>query len=156
MASLCPQWRRGEPLPPTMAPFNLPQEGCPKSTACVGRALHTKGGVSRFSAHFTSIHREGNKSSRPVRGAGQRGPAPTSPPRYPHPRKPQPFSGAQGKATLSQDHRADVALPSPQDICMKMRCFCPPRRAKGSLRAKGAEEASRKTLNYASKLLLKR
>lgn len=64
MASLCPQWLQCEPLPATMAPFNPPPRAtAPSLTACVRRALDTKGGVSRFSEHFTSIHQRRNKSN---------------------------------------------------------------------------------------------
>lgn len=55
-----------EPLPATMAPFNPPPRvTAPNLTACVRRALDTKGGVSRFSAHFTPIHQRRNKSKPP-------------------------------------------------------------------------------------------
>lgn len=83
-----------EPLPPTMAPFNPPPRvTAPSLTACVGSALDTKGGVSRFSAHFTSIQQRRNKSDAPAPRAGRRlGSAIPSPPKT-IPTKARPFSG---------------------------------------------------------------
>ena len=49
--------------PPPNGPIQSPTKSeAPRLTACVRRALNTKGGVSRFSAHFTIVHQRRNKS----------------------------------------------------------------------------------------------
>lgn len=161
MASLCPQWLQCEPLPPTMAPFNPPPRAiAPSLTGCVRRAPDTKGGVSRFSEHFASIHQRRNKSDCPLylrQGrAGLTIPTTT-----------QPFPGGGGgphcvTGSLCK-HGSRLFLPSTQDICIKMGFFCPLRRAKRKLgggggmsmrakREKGfqikTKKVSKQTLNY--------
>lgn len=140
MASPCPQWLPCEPLPPTMAPFNPPPRAmAPSLTACVRRALDTKGGVSRFSEHFTIVHQRRNKSKP-----------------HPHPghlpramqrlgsamlTKMQPFSGWGRDHIVFQDHCANrgsrLFLPSMKDINIKMGFFRPLRRSKRKMGGRG-------------------
>lgn len=143
-ASLCPQWLQCEPLPTTMAPFNVPPRAtAPSLTACVRRAVDTKGGVSRFSAHFTSIHRRRNKSSRPCTlGRAEAGLG------HPHqqnrPQRNATFFWWGVKSTLCfriiVQSGSWLFLPSTQDICIKMGFFCPLRRTKRKLGRGAAHE----------------
>lgn len=147
MASLCPQWLQCEPLPATMAPFNPPPRAtAPSLTACVRRALDTKGGVSRFSEHFTSIHQRRNKSNTT----------------HTHPR---PLTSGTAEAGLCQPHQnatfswwrqgprcvsrslckqgSRLFLPSTKDISIKMGFFCPLRRTKRKLGGVGGDHESK-------------
>lgn len=93
---------------PTMAPFNPPpREMAPSLTACVRRALDTKGGVSRFSAHFTSIHQKRNENTPPcTSGRAEAGPAL---PTRTIPPKTATLLWWGVKTTLFRDHWANVA-----------------------------------------------
>ena len=108
MASLCPQWLQCEPLPATMAPFNPPPRAtAPSLTACVRRALDTKGGVSRFSEHFTSIHQRRNKSNTPPTAAPGHLPRARQKLGSANPTKMQPFPGGGRDHIVFQDHCAN-------------------------------------------------
>ena len=86
MASLCPQRLPCEP-PPHNGPIQSPTKSeAPSLTACVRRAPNTKGGVSRFSEHFTIVHQRRNKSK---------------PPRPP----PPPFTSGSAEAGLCHAHQ---------------------------------------------------
>lgn len=115
-----------------MAPFSPPPRViAPSLTACVRRAPDTKGGVSRFSEHFTSFTREGTKANPPLYLRQGRGWALPSPPTCN-------LSLVGVRATLCfQDHSANKVLDYSylqcQNICIKMGFFCPLRRAKRKL-----------------------
>lgn len=106
--------------PSTMAPFNPPPRAiAPSLTACVRRAPGTKGGASRFSEHFTSIHQRRNKSDSPLYLRQSWGWAPLvgSPP------KKNLFLVGVGSHCVSGSfckHGSWLFLPSTQDICIKM------------------------------------
>lgn len=93
MASLCPQWRQGEPLPPTMAPFNLPQECLPQVEQPVLGEHWTQKEVLPGSVHtLLPFKGRGTKATPLYFGQGREAEL-----RHPHqtiPPKPQPFSGA--------------------------------------------------------------
>lgn len=132
MASLCPQWLQYAPLPPTMAPFNPPPWAiAPSLTACVRRAPDTKGGVSRFSEHFTSIHRGRDKSDFPTSPqAEQKLGALPSPPKCN-------LCLVGWGSTLCLRITVKtwflIILPPAKNICIKTGFFCPLRRAKRKL-----------------------
>lgn len=130
MASLCSQWLQCEPLPPTMAPFNPPPWAiAPSLTACVRGAPGIKGGVSRFSEHFASIHQRRDKSNSLLhlgqgRGWGLH---------HPHQMKLSWVGGPHCVQGWLCKHGSWLFLPPTKDICMKMARFCSLRRAKGNL-----------------------
>lgn len=129
MASVASVWA---PPPPQWPLFNPPLRViAPSLTACVRRAPDTKGGVSRFSEHFTSIHQRRNKSESPLYLREGGGWALPSPP------KRKPFPGGGGDHIVFHDHGAnevpDYFYLQRQYICIKIGFFCPLRRAKRKL-----------------------
>lgn len=147
MPSMALAWAPPSHNGPIQSPL---RETAPSLTACVRRALDTKGGVSRFSAHFTSIHQKRNKSLPPVPRAGQR--LASAIPTKTIPIKTTTFLwwGEDHIVSGSLCRRGSwLFLPSSQDICIKMGFFCLLRRAKRKLGGGGGHEGKeRKGFQY--------